>query len=386
LPFQNLSGDPEQEYFADGMVEEIVTALSRIRWLFVIARNSSFTYKGQTVDVKQVGRELGVRYVLEGSVRKAGGRVRITAQLIDTLSGAHLWADRFDGSLDEVFELQDEVAVRVAGVIEPTLQANEVRRSSERTPQDHTASDLYLRALANFPWTGKEQLFEARELFDRAIARDPRYAPALGWAGICHARLCYDGWAEDPEASRRKALALVEQALGLTDEDPGVLANAAHALSICSEDLTTAVALVDRAVALNPSYARGWYISGSLRSKPGRYDEAVEHLERSQRLSPRGYLAFPRLVLGSIHFFNRRFDQATELLALSLREAPIPLCYQMLASCYSHMGLMDEARALVERLRATGAEIVPSHSPYEANPAHNEIFLSGLRLVAGEAT
>jgi adenylate cyclase len=181
-----MSGDPEQEYFADGMVEEIITALSRIRWLFVIARNSSFTYKGQAVDVKQVGRELGVRYVLEGSVRKAGGRVRITAQLIDATNGVHLWADRFDGSLQDVFELQDQGAVSVAGVIEPALQANEVRRSSERAPQDQTAYDLYLQALAAFPWPGKEQLFEACELFDRAIARDPRYGPALAWAAVCN--------------------------------------------------------------------------------------------------------------------------------------------------------------------------------------------------------
>jgi TolB-like protein/class 3 adenylate cyclase len=153
LPFQNMSGDPDQEYFADGMAEEIITALSRIRWLFVIARNSSFTYKGNAVDVKQVGRELGVRYVLEGSVRKAGGRVRITAQLIDALTGTHLWADRFDGSLEDVFDLQDKVAIRVAGVIEPTLQAAEIRRSSERPTSDLTAYDLYLRASPNaFSW------------------------------------------------------------------------------------------------------------------------------------------------------------------------------------------------------------------------------------------
>jgi TolB-like protein len=155
LPFANLSGDPEQEYFADGMVEEIITALSRIRWLFVIARNSSFTYKGQPVDVKQVGRELGVRYVLEGSVRKAAGRVRITAQLIEAQTGAHLWADRFDGSLEDVFELQDEVAVNVAGIIEPTLQAAEIRRSVERPTNDLTAYDLYLRSLSlTFPGKG----------------------------------------------------------------------------------------------------------------------------------------------------------------------------------------------------------------------------------------
>jgi len=386
LPFANMSGDPEQEYFADGMVEEIITALSRIRWLFVIARNSSFTYKGQAVDVKQVGRELGVRYVLEGSVRKAGGRVRITAQLIDAASGAHLWADRFDGSLEDVFDLQDKVAITVAGIIEPTLQANEVRRSSERAPQDQTAYDLYLRALADFPWPGKKQLFEARELFDRAIIRDPRYGPALAWAAVCNFRICLDGWAEDPTASRLNALALVEQALALTDEDAGVLANAAHVLGLSGEDLTTAIVLADRAVALNPSHARAWYISGMVRARANRYEEAIEHLETSLRLSPRGYLAAPRLALGTIHFFNGRFEQAAELLALSLREVPFPGAYRTLASCYSHMGKADEARALIERLRATGVEVVPKFAPFIGNPAHEELWFSGLRLAAGEET
>src|SRR5438874_7132290 len=176
LPFTNMSGDPEQEYFADGMVEEIITALSRIRWLFVIARNSSFTYKGQSVDVKQIGRELGVRYVLEGSVRKASQRVRITGQLIDALTGAHLWADRFDGSLEGIFELQDMVAVRVAGVIEPTLQAAEIRRSSERPTNDLTAYDLYLRALPHIsPMAKKDDTLRALDLLARAIEVDPRF-------------------------------------------------------------------------------------------------------------------------------------------------------------------------------------------------------------------
>src|SRR4051812_38620149 len=179
LPFQNMSGDPEQEYFADGMVEEIITALSRIHWLFVIARNSSFTYKGQAVDVKQVGRELGVRYVLEGSVRKAGMRVRITGQLIDALAGTHLWADRFDGSLEDVFELQDKIAVSVAGVIEPALQAAEMRRSAARPTTDLTVYDLYLRALAaSYPLT-KERVIAALGLLEQAIAIDRHYGPAL---------------------------------------------------------------------------------------------------------------------------------------------------------------------------------------------------------------
>ncbi len=188
LPFANMSGDPEQEYFADGMVEEIITALSRIRWLFVIARNSSFTYKGQAVDVKQVGRELGVRYVLEGSVRKAGGRVRITAQLIDALGGTHLWADRFDGSLEDVFELQDKVASSVAGVIEPALQAAEAARSVGRPTNDLTAYDLYLRAYS-MVLSSTEQSAEALRLMEQAIARDPCYGPALAWAAYCCYRL-----------------------------------------------------------------------------------------------------------------------------------------------------------------------------------------------------
>jgi len=203
LPFANMSGDAEQEYFADGMVEEIITALSRIRWLFVIARNSSFTYKGQAVDVKQVGRELGVRYVLEGSVRKAGNRVRITGQLIDATTGAHLWADRFDGSFEDVFDLQDKVASSVAGVIEPALQAAETARSANRPTTDLTAYDLYLRAYA-MSLSSAARFPEALGLVEQAIARDPRYGPALAWAAICCFRLLLDGRSEDRDADRLK--------------------------------------------------------------------------------------------------------------------------------------------------------------------------------------
>ena len=185
LPFQNLSGDPEQEYFADGVVEEIITALSRIRWLLVIARNSSFTYKGQAIDVKQVGRELGVRYILEGAVRKAGGRVRISAQWIDATTGAHLWADRFDGLLQHIFELQDQVAASVAGVIEPTLEVAETRRLADRPTSDLTALDFYLRALPDLDAFTKESLLRALDLLGQAIERDPHYGPALVLAAHC---------------------------------------------------------------------------------------------------------------------------------------------------------------------------------------------------------
>ena len=195
LPFANLSGDPEQEYFADGMVDEIITALSRIRWLFVIARNSSFTYKGQVVEIKRVGRELGVRYVLEGSVRKAGGRLRITAQLIDAINGAHLWADRFDGSLEDVFELQDNVAASVAGVIEPALQAAEAARSAARPTADLGAYDSYLRALVVFQPMTKAAVAEALGLLEQAIAIDHDYGPALAFAAACHMQFVNFNWA-----------------------------------------------------------------------------------------------------------------------------------------------------------------------------------------------
>src|SRR6516165_2650108 len=246
LPFTNMSLDPEQEYFADGIVEDIITALSRIRWLFVIARNSSFTYKGQAVDVKQAGRELGVRYVLEGSVRKGGNRVRITGQLIDAATGAHLWADRFDGLIEDVFELQDKVASSVAGVIEPALQAAEMRRSAARPTTDLSAYDLYLRALATFFPATKERIFEALGLFEQAIAIDPRYGPTPSWAAICPMPRSINGWAEAPEATGRKALDLARRALEVAESDPRVLANGAFVLANLGEDIRAMIELIDR--------------------------------------------------------------------------------------------------------------------------------------------
>jgi TolB-like protein/class 3 adenylate cyclase len=194
LPFQNMIGDPEQEYFADGIVEDITTAIARLPWLFVIARNSSFTYKGKSVDVKQVGRELGVRYVLEGSVRKAGSRVRITGQLIDTATGAHIWADRFDGALDDIFELQDQVASSVAGAIEPRLRLSEIERATRKPTDSLDAYDLYLRALAQFYRFTEESLGEAVRLARQALAIDPSYASAAAMVGWCRTAQRVQGW------------------------------------------------------------------------------------------------------------------------------------------------------------------------------------------------
>ena len=385
LPFQNMSGDPEQEYFADGMVEEIITALSRIRWLFVIARNSTFTYKGQAVDVKQVGRQLGVRYVLEGSVRKGGNRVRITGQLIDAMNGTHLWADRFDGLIEDVFELQDKIALSVAGVIEPALQAAEMRRSAARPTTDLTAYDLYLRALAvSFPIT-KDRVIAALELLEQALEIDPRYGPALSLAAVCHLNMERANWAEEPETNRRKGIDLTRQALHAGENDPGILTNAAGLLAYFGEDIGAMIGLIDRALALNPSFARGWHLSGSLRVWAGQHDLAIEHVETSLRLSPRERIG-PRLfVMGMAYFFKHQFDEAAAKLLLAMQDEPgSPPTYRFLAASYAHAGRLDEARTILARLRAI-APLAAGDLPYR-NPADRELFLSGLRLAIGEAT
>jgi adenylate cyclase len=387
LPFANMSSDPEQEYFTDGMVEEIITALSRIRWLFVIARNSSFTYKGRAIDIKQVGRELGVRYILEGSVRKEGQKVRITGQLIDAANGAHLWAGRFDGSLENVFELQDKVALSVAGVIEPTVQAAEIRRSSDRPTTDVTAYDLYLRAIAPFR-SGereKERYLRALGLVGQAIERDPRYGPALAVAAFCHSVLHVAGWTSDPNTERREGMDLAGRALRVAGNDAEVLGNVARVLGYFSEDLTAAISLIDRALELNPSFAVGWQWSGWLRLWAGEADVAIGHFETSMRLNPlQGRMDY-YLGIGVGHFFAGRFEGAAASLLLSLQEGPawVPT-HRFLASCYAHLGRFDEAREIVTRLRTLTTEVVPSATHWR-NPEHRELYLSGLRIATGEA-
>jgi adenylate cyclase len=383
LPFANMSGDPEQEYFADGMVEEIITALSRIRWLFVIARNSTFTYKRQSVDARQVGRELGVRYLLEGSVRKAGGRVRITAQLIDVETGAHLWADRFDGRLEDVFELQDQVAISVAGVIEPTLQAAEIRRSAQRPAIDLTAYDLYLRALPySISWE-KDRIALALDLLRRAIDRDPQYGPALARMAECHFHLDNGGWADDREANRRRGIDLARQALRSAPDDPVVLANAAIVLGYFGEDINAAIGLVDGSLTLNPSFAEGWYRSGVLRNWLGRPDLALDHFETFLRLSPRERFSMQN-AKGISLFFLHRFDEAVAEFLAVMERHPSVLAHRFLAACYAHMGRLDDAREVVARLRTLTPDVPDSGVRYR-NPEYRELFLSGLRLAAGEA-
>jgi TolB-like protein/class 3 adenylate cyclase len=380
LPFTNMSGDPEQEYFADGMVEEIITALSRIRWLFVIARNSSFTYKGRAVDVKQVGRELGVRYVLEGSVRRMASRVRITGQLIDAASAAHLWADRFDGSIEDVFELQDNVATSVAGVIEPTLRAAEIRRSAERPTNDLTAYDFFLRAHSHFISADRDGHIQALDLLKEAIERDPHYGPALALAARCHASLHLLGWITDPQSSSREGIALARQALRVAGDDPYVLGPAAFVLAYFGEDLDVAMELIDRALALNPSFASGWVNSGYLRLWAGRPESAISQFEKSLRLSPRANRQGAFFGIGVGHFFAGRLEEAKTMLLRSLQEAPAwAPTYRFLAASYAYLGQLDEAQETVKQLRAITPLVMPSATHWRI-AEQREYFLKGLRL------
>jgi pentatricopeptide repeat protein len=385
LPFQNMSGDPAQDYFADGMVEEITTALSRIRWLFVIARNSSFSYKGKSVDVRQVSRELGVRYVLEGSVRKSGNRVRITAQLIEAGTNAHLWADHFDGSLEQVFDLHDQVAKSVAGVIEPTLQAAEVQRATRQPTKDLSAYDLYLRAHAMM-LSPARRVNELEDLFDEIFERDPDFGPALALAASFHMNSDILGWCEDHDTNSLKGLQRGRRALAVANDDPTILVNAAFALGYFGENIHAMIALVDRALSFNPSFARGWHASGCLRLWAGQPDLAIEHVEASLRLSPRTRVGWSLYAMAAAHISCRRFADAIPKLLLALQEDASPIAYQCLIACYAHLGRLDEAREMLSRMRSVTPGMAPPATRIgKLMPQLMEIVVSGLQLaVQGE--
>ncbi len=321
LPFQNMSGDPEQEYFADDMVEEIITALSRVGWFFVIARNSSFAYKGKHVDVRQVGRELGVRYVLEGSIRKSGNRVRITGQLIEAANGNHIWADKFEGSLDDVFELQDRITETVVAAIEPSLQGAEIRRSNTKPTGSLDAYDLYLRAISHRYALTRESLDEAIRLLERAIVLDPDYAFAKALAASTHTSRGIQSWATAEDIVRGQQLA--HEALISSRDDPTTIALAAHAMAWLGREYDIALAAMDRAIRLNPNSAQVLMLSGHLRTWVSDADSAVDHLSRAIRLNPvdpeigysLGGLACALLIKGD-------YDKALEVARRTARETP----------------------------------------------------------------
>jgi adenylate cyclase len=347
LPFQNLSGDPEQEYFADGMVEEITTAISRLPWLFVIARNSSFTYKGKAIDVKQVARALGVRYVLEGSVRKAGKRVRITGQLIDTATGAHIWADRFDGALDDIFELQDQVASNVIGAIEPRLRQSEIERATRKPTESLAAYDLYLRALAESHKFSAEGMRQAIALLQRALGIDPSYAPAAALIGWCrHFQRDHGLGGPVSDADVADSLRLARHAIAAGKDDPDALWMAAFVLIIFAGEHAIAASAINRALTLNPNSAHAWHSRGFVLAFLNQPGPAIEALERAMRLSPLDPLGPGfKSTLAFAHSIAGRYEEAVEWADRALHEHPRfdPAMAAKVVSC-AHLGRIDEAR------------------------------------------
>jgi adenylate cyclase len=323
LAFANLSGDPEQEYFADGIADEILTALSRFRELFVIARTSSFTYKGKAVDVRQIGRELGVRYVLEGSVRKAGGRLRITGQLIDATSGVHVWTDRFEGGHGDVFDLQDRVASAVVSAVAPKVEQVEIERARTKATDSLDAYDCFMRAVACcYRWSRKD-IEDAERLLDRSIELDPKFATAYGVATWCIAWRLINGWSDDLAKDAGRCGTLARQAVELAKDDAAVLAWAGYSLAIVLGALDEGIALLDRAVALNPNLARAWGMSAVVHILLGNPEVAIEHNERAMRLSPRDTVF--HLIMHTTAracFYAGRYDEAIAWSTKAMQESP----------------------------------------------------------------
>jgi TolB-like protein/DNA-binding response OmpR family regulator len=324
LPFENMSDDPGQEYFADGMAEDIITALCRIPRLFVIARNSSFAYKGRPVDVRQVGRELGVRYILEGSVRKAAQRVRITGQLIDASTGRHLWADRFDGPLEDVFDLQDRVTASVVGAIAPKLEQAEIERAERKPTDSLDAYDYFLRGLAHAHQLTRPALDEALRLYTRSIELDPTFAAPHGAAAFCYVLRKMNGWIADPAGATVAAVEHAQRAAQQGKDDAAASALAGLALGYVAGELDEAAALTERSLALNGNLAIGWYSSGTIKAfRGGEADVAIEHLARAMRLSPLDPLMFTMQGVTAVcHFFAGRYDQAISWTERAFRNNP----------------------------------------------------------------
>jgi len=381
LPFENMSGDPEQEYFADGMVEEIITALSRFKWLFVIARNSSFTFKGKAVDIKEVGRRLGVRYVLEGSVRKAAGKVRISGQLIDAITGAHIWADRFERDLTDVFALQDEVTVAVVSAVQPKLLQTEIQLATRRRPENLTAYDFFLRAVPQFYLPTREGVAETLRLARRALELDPRFGFVAALAGLCHTRNVVWGYAIDPQFERKEAIRLMRLALSIDDSDPETLACAAIISAFMVSDSESEIEMADRAVALNPNSYSAWAGRGHVHRIAGLPEEAVRSFERAIRMSPadpRLHLTFVDLGYALIEL--RRFDEAIVAGKKAQRQSPSFVgAYRCLASAFAHLGRDAEAREAAARVLEFDPATTISAWIARSGQSNAKLLIEGLR-------
>ena len=382
LPFTNLSGDPEQDYFADGMVEDIITGLSRIKWIFVIARNSSFAYRGKAMDMKQVGRELGVRYVLEGSVRKSGNRVRITAQLVETGTAAHIWADHYDRALDDIFAVQDELTMSVVGVIEPTLRKAEIERARRKRPESLDAYDLYLRALP-FAFTAMPQDADrALALLDRAIELEPDYAAAHAMIAWCHEQRYLRGGLL--EEVKQAALQHARTAISVGGDDATALATAGFVIAVIEYDYETATAAFDRSFALSSSSALALGFSSIVRAWQGDDVRAIDHAERAIRLSPFDPLLYlPNVGLAYAHFAAGRFEEAAAAAARASQSNPkFSMPYILSAAALANLGRGEAARVVADRLREVEPDVTVStaiRSARFANPEKNAELGDALR-------
>lgn len=380
LPFENLSGDFEQEYFADGIVEEIIIALSRFHRLFVIARNSSFTYKGRSVDVKQVGRELGVRYVLEGSIRKAADRVRIAGQLIEAATGGHLWADRFEVKLEDIFDLQDRMTASIVGAIAPKVEGAEIERARHKTTESLDAYDYYLRALhCVHQWT-PDSLNEALRLLYKAIDLDPAFALAHGVAAWCYVRRKISGWLKDPEREIAELERLARRAIERANDDAVALVFGGFALTQIGDSLEEGAAVIDRALAINPNLALGWFLSGWTRIYLAEPEIAIEHFAHAMRLNPLDPLMY-RMQTGTAagYFLAGRYEQASMWAENGLLQHPNDLpSLRMAAASLALAGEISRAKRLIARIRHLDPETnLPKVA--EAVPFRRSIDISRYR-------
>ncbi|MBR0751459.1 winged helix-turn-helix domain-containing protein [Bradyrhizobium jicamae] len=350
LPFQNLSGDPDQDYFADGMVDDIITGLARIKWLFVIARNSTFTYKGRAVDVRQVGRELGVRYVLEGSVRKMGNSLRVTAQMIDASNGAHIWAERYDRSSDDIFALQDEIAVSAVGAIAPSLRRAEIDRVKRQRTDSLDAYDLVLRAQLDVDSGMPAQVTRALVLLDQAIALDPAYSLAHGNAAMCHHCLFLRAGLQ--ETSRAASIRHARAAILHGQDDAAALTLAGFSLGMDGHDRGAAFTAMETALALSPSSALTYILGGVMLGWGGEAERAIEWSERGMRLSPLDSWAFAAFDAQAMsHLLRGRYHEACQAAYRSVQANPAhSITYVQLAAALARLGRLEEARAAAARV------------------------------------
>lgn len=383
LPFQNLSDDPAQEYFVDGIVEDITTALSQFSQLFVVARSSSFTYKGRDVDVQQVGRQLGVRYVLEGSIRKAAGQVRITAQLVNTGNAVQVWAARFDGALDQVFDLQDRVASGVVGVIAPKIEQAEIERAKRKPTGSLDAYDYYLHGLASLYQDTREANDEALRLFGKAVELDPDFAAAYGMAALCYVGRNWKHWMRDPRMEVAEAARLVNRAAELGRSDAVALSAAGMTLGLVVKDLDRAVVLLDRSLLLNPNLAASWVRSAWVRLFLGQFDLAIEHANRAMRLSPLDpLLVGMQTAIAFAHFCAGRYDQSAAWAEKATTEQPtFAPAVRVRAASSASLGRMDEATKALARLREINATVHTSelkHLPFR-DPKYFAKYAAALR-------